>query len=189
MREIAKRFGADVRLTTQQDLLVCNIATADRPAVDSLLSEYGISRPDSLSQVQKWSMACPAIPTCSLAITESERALPGLIDQFEVVLKELGLDEEVLSIRMTGCPNGCARPYQSEIGLVGRGGTKFTLYIGGDTFGRRMNFELQDGVPIDQIVPRLKVILTRYKAERQPDEAFGAYCTRIGAEGLLAMLK
>jgi len=188
VREIVKRFGTDVRLSAQQDLLICNVATADRPAIDSLLSEYGIPRPDTLSQVQKWSMACPAIPTCPLAITESERSLPVLIDQLEVAVKELGLAEEVLSVRMTGCPNGCARPYQSEIGLVGRGGTKYTLYIGGDTFGRRMNFELQDSVPMDQIVPRLKVLLGHFKANREPGEAFGTYCTRIGAEGLLKML-
>lgn len=189
VREIVKRFKADVRLSTQQDLLICGINTADRPAVDSLLSEYGIPRPDSLSKVQQWSMSCPAIPTCSLAITESERALPGVVDQLEVAVKELGLDEEVISVRMTGCPNGCARPYQSEVGLVGRGGTKYTLYIGGDSFGRRMNFELQDSVPIDQVVPKLKVLLGKFKSDRANGEDFGAWCTRNGAEGLLAMLK
>lgn len=188
VREIVKRFHSDVRLTAQQDLLLCNIATADRPAIDSLLSEFGIPRPDALSQVQKWSMACPAVPTCPLALTESERSLPGVIDQLEVAVKELGLADEVISVRMTGCSNGCARPYQSEIGLVGRGGTKYTLYIGGDTFGRRMNFELQDSVPIDQIVPRLKTLLGHFKSERESGEAFGAYCTRMGSEKLLAMI-
>lgn len=188
IRDIVQRFHPDVRLTPQQDLLLCGIATADRPAVDSLLSEYGIPRPDSLSLVQRWSMSCPAIPTCSLAITESERALPGVIDQLEVATKELGLENEVISVRMTGCPNGCARPYQSEIGLVGRSGTKYTLYIGGDSFGRRLNFELLDNVPIEQIVPKLKVLLTRFKNDRRNGEDFGAWCTRQGASALQAML-
>ena len=89
---------------------------------------------------------------------------------------------------MTGCPNGCARPYQSEIGLVGRGGTKYTLYIGGDTLGRRMNAELEDSVPIDQIVPKLKSIFTAFKAERSTGEAFGDYCTRSGHEKLKGLI-
>ncbi len=144
LRAIVSRFKADVRLTTQQDVLLCGISTADRGAVDSMLNEYGIPRPDTLSQAQKWSMACPAIPTCGLAITESERALPGVIDQLEKVLADLGLAGEPISVRMTGCPNGCARPYQSEVGIVGRGGTKYTLYVGGDSYGRRLNAEVQD---------------------------------------------
>jgi sulfite reductase (ferredoxin) len=104
------------------------------------------------------------------------------------VLAELGLSEEAISVRMTGCPNGCARPYQSEIGLVGRGGTKYTLYIGGDTVGRRLNAELQDSVPIEQIVPKLKTIFTAFKAERSGGESFGDYCCRVGLEKLRGLL-
>src|SRR5262249_13529798 len=159
---------------------LCDIATADRPAVDSLLSEHGIPRPDGLSQVRKWSMACPAIPTCGLAITEAERALPTVTRQLEAVLGELGLAEEAIRVRMTGCPNGCARPYQSEVGIVGRGGTKYTLYIGGDTFGRRLNTELEDSVPIEQIPVKLKTIFAAFKAERRGGELFGDYCARVG---------
>lgn len=184
IRAIVSKFKADVRLTTQQDVLLCNIATADRSAVDSMLTEYGIPRPDTLSMVQKWSLACPAIPTCGLAITESERSLPGLIDQLETVLTDLGLAGEPISVRMTGCPNGCARPYQSEVGIVGRGGTKYTLYIGGDSFGRRLNTEVQDSVPIEQIVPKLAKVFAAFKAERSNGELFGTYCDRIGLEKL-----
>jgi sulfite reductase (ferredoxin) len=180
LRAIVAKYRPHVRLTTQQDVLLCGFTPDDRAGVDSMLSEYGIPRPETLSQVQRWSMACPAIPTCSLAITESERALPLVVDQLETVLRDLGLGEEAISVRMTGCPNGCARPYQSEIGIVGRGGTKFTLYIGGDTFGRRLNTEVQDSVPIDQIVPKLAKVFAAFKAERQSGEAFGEYCTRIG---------
>lgn len=180
LRAIVSRFRPDVRLTTQQDILLCGISTADRAAVDSMLSEYGIPRPDTLSMAQRWSMACPAIPTCGLAITESERALPGVIDQLEQVLADLGLGAEPISVRMTGCPNGCARPYQSEVGIVGRGGTKYTLYIGGDSYGRRLNTEVQDSVPIEQIVPKLAKVFAAFKVERHNGELFGDYCTRIG---------
>lgn len=188
LRAIVNTIRCNVRITTQQDVLLCDIATADRPKVDSLLNEYGIPRPEGLNLIQKWSMACPAIPTCGLAITEAERALPTVTTQLAGALAELGLSEEVVSVRMTGCPNGCARPYQSEIGLVGRGGTKYTMYLGGDTFGRRLNMELQDSVPIEQIVPKLKTIFTAFKAERTPGEAFGDYCTRVGIERLQGMI-
>jgi sulfite reductase (ferredoxin) len=188
LRAIVSKLRCNVRITTQQDVLLCDIATADRPAVESLLSEYGIPRPEGLSLVQKWSLACPAIPTCGLAITESERALPVLIDQLEGVLTELGLGQEVISVRMTGCPNGCARPYQSEIGIVGRGGTKYTLYVGGDSFGRRLNAELQDSVPFEQIVPKLRTIFAAFKAERQGGETFGDYCARVGIERLRGLI-
>ncbi len=180
LRAIVAKYKCDVRLTAQQDVMLCGFTTADRAGVDSMLSEYGIPRPETLSQVQRWSMACPAIPTCPLAITESERAMPALVDQFETMLTGLGLGEELISVRMTGCPNGCARPYQSEIGIVGRGGTKYTLYIGGDSFGRRLNAEVQDSVPIDQIVPKLLKLFAAFKVERTPAEAFGDYCTRVG---------
>ena len=134
-------------------------------------------------------MACPAIPTCGLAITESERALPGVIDKLEAVLADLGLADEPISVRMTGCPNGCARPYQSEIGIVGRGGTKYTLYIGGDSFGRRLNAEVQDSVPIEQIVPKLAKVFAAFKAERSNGELFGDYCTRIGLDRLKSLVQ
>jgi sulfite reductase (ferredoxin) len=185
LRAIVAKYKPEVRLTAQQDIMLCGFTMDERAGVDSLLNEYGIPKPETLSQVQRWSMACPAIPTCPLALTESERALPGVVDQLETVLRDMGLGEEHISVRMTGCPNGCARPYQSEVGIVGRGGTKYTLYIGGDTFGRRLNAEVQDGVPMDQLVPKLAKVFAAFKAERHGGEVFGAYCERVG----LAKLK
>ena len=188
LRAIAAAVGCTVRISGQQDLLLCDIDPAKKAQVDSLLNEYGIPRPENLSMVRKWSMACPAIPTCPLAITESERALPAVITQMEIDLKELGLEGEPISVRMTGCPNGCARPYQSEVGLVGRGGTKYTMFIGGDSYGRRLNAELQDSVPIEQIAPKLKTIFTHFKKDRSGRESFGDYCSRVGLEALRAMI-
>jgi sulfite reductase (ferredoxin) len=129
-------------------------------------------------------MSCPAIPTCGLAISESERALPGIIDELEAELRRLGLENERLSVRMTGCPNGCARPYQSDIGIVGRSGDKYTLFVGGHVLGHRLNFELKDLLPRAEIVPTLRPLLKRFQAERQNGESFGDFCQRLGREQL-----
>ncbi len=188
LREIVKRVQCGARITGQQDLLLCDIATADRPAVDSLLNEYGIPKPDSLSLMQKWSMACPAIPTCGLAITESERSLPALVDQMEGIVNELGLADTAISIRMTGCPNGCARPYNSDIGLVGRSGEKYTMYVGGTTRGDQLNFLLQDLVHRDKVLEYSKTLFGLYKAERKVNEPFGDWCQRRGVESLCVAL-
>ncbi|HKB02332.1 MAG TPA: NADPH-dependent assimilatory sulfite reductase hemoprotein subunit [Gemmataceae bacterium] len=188
LRQIVERFQPIVRITTQQDILLGDIDPANRPAIDSLLNEYGIPRPENLSQVRKWQMACPAIPTCGLAITESERTLPGIIDELERTLAELGLTDHQMSIRMTGCPNGCARPYNSDVGLVGRSGTKYTLFVGGHHRGDRLSFVLQDLVERDQIVPTLRKLLDHYKADRCGDEGFGDWCTRQGVESLCGVL-
>ncbi|MCE9530697.1 MAG: NADPH-dependent assimilatory sulfite reductase hemoprotein subunit [Planctomycetes bacterium] len=184
VRSIVQQFNANVRLSGQQDILLCDIETASRGAIDRLLSEHGIPRPENLSMVRKWSMACPAIPTCGLAISESERALPGIVDALEPELKELGLENERISIRMTGCPNGCARPYQSEIGIVGRSGDKYMLFLGGSTLGYRLNETFQDLVPRDKVIPLLKKVLGQFKECRTPGESFGDYCTRMGIEKL-----
>jgi sulfite reductase (ferredoxin) len=139
-------------------------------------------------------MACPALPTCGLAVTESERALPGLIDKLENELSALGLGDERFTLRMTGCPNGCARPYNSDIGLVGRsahvnadgtpGPGTYTIFLGGRRIGDRLNVEFKDYVPYEQIVPELVPVFVRFKAERVDSETFGDFCNRVGIEEL-----
>jgi sulfite reductase (ferredoxin) len=187
VRTIVEKTGAGVRLTPQQDALICDIDTASRPVVEGILAEHGVQRPENLALLQKWSMSCPAIPTCGLAISESERALPGIVDGLEAELRGLGLAKERISVRMTGCPNGCARPYQAEIGIVGRSGDKYTLFLGGSTLGTRLGVVFQDLVPRDQIAPLLKKVLGHYKAEHSTGESFGDYCHRLGTERLCAV--
>jgi sulfite reductase (ferredoxin) len=184
LRRIVDELQPTLRITPQQDLLLCDVASADRVRVERLLKEYGIPHPESLSPVQKYSMSCPAIPTCGLAISESERALPGVVDELEATLKSLGLEREPITVRMTGCPNGCARPYQAEVGIVGRSGDKYMLYVGGSRLGTRLSFPLRDLVPRDQIVPVLRPLLEDYRGGRHPGEAFGDYCQRVGPERL-----
>src|SRR6202007_2948758 len=169
-----------IRLTPIQDILLCDLDAAARADIERTLAEHGVRLPEQVSTVRKLSMACPAIPTCGLAISESERALPALIDQLDVVLKRLGLENEQLSVRMTGCPNGCARPYQSDIGIVGRSGDKYTVFVGGHVLGTRLNFMLRDLVPFDDIVPLLVPLLDRFRRAKRPDESFGDFCHRIG---------
>jgi sulfite reductase (ferredoxin) len=188
VRAIVERFQPEVRLTGMQDILFCGLSIRDRPELESLLRDHGIRPSEHVSTIQQHSMSCPAIPTCGLAISESERALPGIIDELETELSRLGLAEERIGVRMTGCPNGCVRPYQSEIGIVGRSGDKYTLFVGGHILGHRLNFELKDLVPRAEIVPVLRKLLARFKTERQGDEGFGDYCQRMGAENLHALV-
>jgi sulfite reductase (ferredoxin) len=131
-------------------------------------------------------MACVAWPTCGLSITEAERALPGVIDQLEVELAKLGLDRETFTVRMTGCPNGCARPYNSDIGLVGKSAGKYTVFLGGRLLGDRLNVNYKDSVPEADLIATLVPVLTYFKHERTAGETFGDFCHRKGVEDLHA---
>jgi sulfite reductase (ferredoxin) len=188
LRKLINRLQPTLRITPIQDLLLCDLPRDARSEIELTLREHGVLRPDQLSTVQKLSMACPAIPTCGLALSESERALPKIIDQLEAELQRLGLENEKLVVRMTGCPNGCARPYQSDIGIVGRSGDKYTLYVGGRLRGDRLNFVLQDLIPLPEIVPLLVRLLAIYRESRENREPFGDFCHRLGAEHLRSLL-
>jgi len=182
LRTLVERHRADVRLTGNQDLLLCNLSLAALDDVEKTLTAHGVKLPEQMSPTRQLSMACPAIPTCGLALSESERSLPALLDELDGVLAGLGLGSEAVGVRMTGCPNGCARPYQSDVGLVGRAGVKYTVYVGGSQLGERLNFVLKDLVPRDQIVGLLTPLLTSFAAERQAEETFGDYCQRLGPD-------
>ena len=127
-----------------------------------------------------------AFPTCGLAITESERALPGIIDQMEVELEKLGLSSDAFTVRMTGCPNGCARPYNADIGLVGKAKGRYTVFLGGARLGNRLNFIYKDLIPEEEIVPLLTPVFACFAQDRQADESFGDFCHRIGKDDLAA---
>jgi sulfite reductase (ferredoxin) len=188
LRTIIERFQPTLRITPLQDLLLCDLRENDRAVIERILADYRIRRPDELSILRRHSLACPAIPTCGLALSEAERVMPGIIDQLEAEFRRLGLDQEKLSVRMTGCPNGCARPYQSDIGLVGRSGDKYTIFVGGQLLGNRLNFPFKDLVPLAEIVPTLRPLLEHFKLERRSEESFGDYCHRLGAARLQELL-
>ena len=184
LRAIVKHFMTDVYLTPTQDLLVSGIKESQKAEFEKLLETYGIPLPSKLSMILKNSMACPALPTCGLAITESERTLPALIDQLELVLNGLGLGNERITLRMTGCPNGCARPYSSEIGLVGRAVGTYNIYLGGNLDGTRLNQVYVENLPEAEILNTLTRVFKAYKLKREKGEQFGNFCYRIGVEKL-----
>jgi sulfite reductase (ferredoxin) len=188
LRAIVERFRPELRLTPMQDVLLCNLDGGALPALERMLDEYGIPRSEQRSNVRQLSMACPATPTCGLAISEAERSLPTILDELEAELKRLGLADEKLSVRMTGCPNGCVRPYQSDVGIVGRSGDKYVVYVGGRVRGDRLNFELKDLVPRGEIVTTLRPLLVHFREERQAGESFGEFCHRLGQERVRGLL-
>ncbi len=188
LRELMTRFKPSVRTTPYQDILLCDLEASALPEIERLLGDHGVRLPERVSNVRRNSLACPAIPTCGLALSEAERSLPTILDTLEGALRELGLEQEALGVRMTGCPNGCVRPYQSDVGIVGRSGEKYTLFVGGHTHGHRLNFLLRDLVHRDDIIGVLRPVLAQFKQERTPGETFGDYCQRLGAERLQELL-
>ncbi|MFO0914548.1 MAG: NADPH-dependent assimilatory sulfite reductase hemoprotein subunit [Pirellulales bacterium] len=185
LRQICHELQPTIRLTPHQSLLFCDVAPESRGRLEELLRSHGVPLTEEISTVRRWSIACPALPTCGLAITESERALPGIIDQLEPILAELGLQNERFTVRMTGCPNGCARPYNSDIGLVGKTKGKYTLFVGGRVEGDRLNFIHRDLVADEQVVPMIGALLAHFQAHRLPGESFGDFCHRQGNDALL----
>lgn len=184
IREICRTLQPGIRLTAHQSILFTDLATDALDKLREILHRHQVKMSDEISEVRRWSMACVAWPTCGLAITESERVMPGLIDQFEAELAKLGLSSERFTVRMTGCPNGCARPYNCDIGLVGKADGRYTLFVGGRVLGDRMNFVYKDLVPLDEIVPTVVPLFIYFKTARQPGESFGEFCHRRGVDDL-----
>ncbi|MCA9167247.1 MAG: NADPH-dependent assimilatory sulfite reductase hemoprotein subunit [Planctomycetales bacterium] len=186
LREICRELQPGIRLTPHQSMLFTDIKPADKDRLIEILRRHHVPLSEEISEVRRWSMACPALPTCGLSITESERALPGMIDQMEVELKRLGLESERFTVRMTGCPNGCARPYNSDIGLVGKAKGKYTVFVGGRRLGDRLNFIFKDMVPAEEVVTTLVPLFEFFKEASEPEETFGDFCYRQGLDALLA---
>ncbi|MDA0283224.1 MAG: NADPH-dependent assimilatory sulfite reductase hemoprotein subunit [Planctomycetota bacterium] len=184
LRAILNQYSHPVRLTALQGLILCDVDPADRDGIEQLMVKHGIKKADELSLVRRFSMACPALPTCGLSVTESERVMPRVIDDLEVELDKHGLKDERIAVHMTGCPNGCARPYSPDIGLVGKSRGKYTLYLGGNTLGTRIGFIYQDQVPLEEIGSTVSPLLGYFKSERTDGESFGDFCARKGLEDL-----
>ena len=180
LREIAKIHDGDFRLTANQNLIIANVSPAKRPAIEKLLAEYGIKDSHLKSALRLNSMACVALPTCGLSLAEAERYLPDLITELEQSLEENGLRHDAITIRMTGCPNGCARPFIAEIGFVGRGPSAYNVYLGGGFAGQRLSKLYRENVPAEKIKALLAPIFQSYAKERNDGERFGDFCIRNG---------
>ncbi len=184
LRAVIRKYRPDLHLSAQQDILLSGFGENQKAELEGMLSSYGVPLPHKLSNVLKDSMACPALPTCGLAITESERVLPGIIDDLEKKIEMLGLGGQRIMIRMTGCPNGCARPYNAEIAFVGRTVGTYSIYVGGSLAGDRLNILYAEKVPQAQLADSVYPLLALYKKAKNRDENFGDFCCRVGVEFL-----
>ena len=178
LREIVEAYRTDLVLTPNQNALIVDVAPAARTAIDEILRRNGVPALETISLLERRSMACPALPTCGLALAEAERALPAIIERIEQELQRAGLDDAPISVRMTGCPNGCARPYMGEIGIVGVSADTYNLYLGGDDASTRLNRVYRERVRTEAIPQILAPLFTRFAAERTAGEGFGDWCMR-----------
>ena len=179
LRAVVARFRPQIRLTPSQNLIVADVSADTVGPITRLLAEHGVPVERQASAIRRASMACPALPTCGLALAESERFLPGLLERIEALLAEIGLGDEEIVLRMTGCPNGCARPYLAEIGFVGRAPGRYQIYFGGNEGSTRMNRLYKDNVKDPELVNELRPVLARFAKERMGAERFGDWAARV----------
>jgi sulfite reductase (ferredoxin) len=180
LTEVVERFGLDLRVTARQDVLLTGIEPADRKDVVRAFRDRGVALADDVTPVRRLAMACPALPTCGQALAEAERVAPEVISVLEGELARRGLPELDLHVRMTGCPNGCARPYTAEIGLVGRTKTGYDLHLGGAPAGDRLARPVARGVKLADLPAALAPWLDAFAAERRDGESFGDFVHRVG---------
>jgi sulfite reductase (NADPH) hemoprotein beta-component len=180
LREIAQAHDGDFRMTGNQNLIIANVSERNKPTIDALLDKHGLAMRHPLTSLRMGSMACVALPTCGQAMAEAERQLPTLLERLETIVHEVGLAQEPIVMRMTGCPNGCARPYLAEIALVGKSLGHYNLYLGGGFAGQRLGKLYREGMTEDEIVSQLRPMLQRWAGERLPGEHFGDFVIRAG---------
>ncbi|GEP80431.1 NADPH-dependent assimilatory sulfite reductase hemoprotein subunit [Staphylococcus carnosus] len=180
IKELAKVHKGDFRMTPNQNLIIANVDEKDKPEIQKIIDNYGLTDGKNYSGLRRNSMACVAFPTCGLAMAESERYLPSLVGKIEDLLDEFGLSEEEITIRMTGCPNGCARPALAEISFIGKAPGKYNFYLGGSFKGDRLNKLYKENIGEKEILESLRPILEQYSKEREKGEHFGDFVVRKG---------
>ncbi|MFT3803854.1 MAG: assimilatory sulfite reductase (NADPH) hemoprotein subunit [Burkholderiaceae bacterium] len=180
LREVARQHRGTFRLTTNQNLVISGIRSEDRPAIERILEAHGLLGWHHESALRRAALACVAFPTCGLAMAESERFLPKLLDQLDPILARHGLADEPITLRVSGCPNGCSRPYIAEIALTGRAPGRYNLYLGGGFHGQRLGRLYLENVPEARILETLDRTLGRYARERRTGERFGDFLIRVG---------
>ena len=178
VRQIAQDIDCEFRLTANQNLVIARVTTISKMAIEKILHKFEVTDSLSLSALRLNSISCTALPTCSLALAESERYLPTLIDELDDLIDKLGLRDESIAIRSTGCPNGCGRPYLGEIGLVGKSPGKYNLYLGAGLDGMRLNKLYRPAIPHEEIISELRPVLEDFSKNRFESERFGDFCIR-----------
>jgi sulfite reductase beta subunit-like hemoprotein len=182
-REIAQTINCPIIVTPNTNLILADIDAADKANVDAILAKHGVVHSDGMTRARKVAHACVALPTCGLALSESERVLPGFMDKIDESLRELGLENEPILFRMTGCPNGCGRPYNADFGFVGRSPNKYAMFVGGSIRGNRLA-GLEFKTVLGEDVPaKVRTFLEAFKAERQDGEIFADWFARTRTTG------
>ncbi|WNC86804.1 sulfite reductase, ferredoxin dependent [Thermosynechococcus sp. QKsg1] len=184
LKKIVKDFQLPLRVTPHQNLLLCDVSPDQQDAIQHILEQHGVRDVNAIDPLERYSMACPALPTCGLAITESERAIPGVLERIRRLMDRLGLQEEHFVIRMTGCPNGCARPYLAELGFVGIVPGAYQTWLGGSPDQTRLAEVYIERLPIAELETALEPLLVFYRDRRQQGESFGDFCHRVGFAAL-----
>jgi sulfite reductase (ferredoxin) len=180
LRDIIAEYGMEIRLTADQNILLCDIAPEDKPVIAQKLHAHGIKLREDMSAMARNFLACVSLPTCGKALAEAERVAIPLVADIEKVMQRQGVIDDNIAIRIAGCPNGCPRPYVGDIGIVGRMPDTYALYIGGDFEGTRLNEKVFDKVPYSGLPQVLEPMFALWKGQRQPDEGFGNFCHRYG---------
>ncbi|HUA79485.1 MAG TPA: assimilatory sulfite reductase (NADPH) hemoprotein subunit [Dyella sp.] len=180
LRAIAQVHQGDFRMTCNQNLIIANVPSTQRDRIDALVTEYKLDGYRRLSGIRRHAVACVALPTCGLAMAESERYLPQLLPRLEALLDRHGLRDEPILLRLSGCPNGCSRPYLGEIALIGRAIGRYDLRLGADFAGQRLNRVVRENIDEAEILAELDALFARYAVERHDDERFGDFLVRSG---------
>jgi len=188
LAEVVARFSPSIQLTADQDLVLLGLAPGAKAEVEAIFARHGFADYVSPSPIYDRALACPALPTCGLALTESERVVDGLLKGVDAVLAQLGLQERAPVLRLTGCPNGCSRPFNAEIGVVGQMKGKYALFIGGHPEGVRVGRLWKQKIELEKVAEALAPLLALWKAESQPKERLGEWVEREGFEALAARL-
>jgi sulfite reductase (ferredoxin) len=184
LHEIETRFQLPILLTANQSLLLTEIAPGDKAEIEAILKRSGIASVEAVDSLDRYAMACPALPTCGLAVTESERVIPSILGRIRTLLDQVGLPDEHFVVRMTGCPNGCARPYMAELGFVGSAPEAYQLWLGGSPNQVRLARAFMEKMPVADLEKTLEPMFVYFKQSRQAAESFGDFCDRIGFDAL-----
>ena len=184
LREIVETYRLPMLVTPSQNLILYEIEPAQKSEIQQILTRCGIKREDEIDTLLRYSMACPALPTCGLATAESERVIPSILERIRSLLIKVGLPDESFIIRMTGCPNGCARPYLAELGFVGNGPDTYQMWLGACPNQTRLSRAYVEKLHIDDLETFLEPLFVYFKQSRTDGESFGDFCDRVGFEAL-----
>jgi len=184
LREIVERFNVPLRITANQSIVIYEIEPQDKQAIQDILDRNGVTQPDDIDPIVRYAMACPALPMCGLAVTESERVMPDVLGRVRALLTKVGLQDEHFVVRMTGCPNGCARPYMAELGFVGSAPDSYQVWLGGSPNQTRLARAYSEKMPVEELETFLEPLFVFFRDHRRVGESFGDFCDRVTFDAL-----